>query len=425
VDEQALTSLLDLGSWSKPQAERALSMFDNSVDRAADWLLDQPANGGDDAAPISRGNAPPADQMPARLEPGHLGAANLAEVPLIWGQEVGSETRQQASARAPPPPPPPPPLPGTQLPPPPTHTERESSVTQLEAGRDRPVSGGSDGRGVQLSVTELKTVVNKAKALQQLPHAVDARNATLPGPDQRRTKSMAMAELTHRSQAARQAAANSATTTLHRATEARSAGPVPTVMRMRGGNGTVASAEGGLASRVRSGADGVYEWRFFHHNHWREYDASVSQLLETARREGLPSIEIKLQTDSVCATAAAGGCRYVISLAEEGNYTQKNVVTGYVRPVRRGRAADFENLARNHVSEASAGSDAVPQDDDVDIATAMPTEQEAVDDYLSQKVQIETEELDSLRRQLDAISVTCLLKPDTITSMAVARCPKP
>ena len=373
--------------------------------------------------------------MPARVEPGRTGVAHLSDVPLIWGAQIpsnqaagrgavaGSETRLRALARAPPQTPPPPP---ETPPPPPTHSmpgaEQESAVQtegqQLEEGPDRPASGGADGRGVHLTVKELKTVVNKAKALQELPHAVDARNAALPGPDQHRTKSMAMAELTHRSQAARHAAAGSAAVT--RATEAPSAGPVPTVMRMKGDSGTVGGAEARAASHMRSASDGDggYQWRFFHHNHWREYDAMVSQLLESAHREGRSSMEIKLQTDSVCATAEAGGCRYLISLAEKGNYTQKNVVTGYTRPIKRGRAADFENLARKRASSPSPGADALPQD----LGIAMPTEQEAVDDYLSQKVQIETVEFDSLRRQLDAISVTCLLNPHAINSIPAARC---
>lgn len=65
--------------------------------------------------------------------------------------------------------------------------------------------------------------------------------------------------------------------------------------------------------------------------HWREYDARVSGLLEEAYRHRSASVEISLMTDSVCASAAGGSgssmCRYVISLAA-GAFTQTNVETG-------------------------------------------------------------------------------------------------
>lgn len=65
--------------------------------------------------------------------------------------------------------------------------------------------------------------------------------------------------------------------------------------------------------------------------HWRQYDARVSRLLEDAYCRCSPSVEISLMTDSVCASAAGSSgssmCRYVISLAA-GAFTQTNVETG-------------------------------------------------------------------------------------------------
>lgn len=88
VDEGALARLLDMG-WSQAQAERALSMFDNSVERAADWLLDQPAN------------TPAPFQPPSSTPLQHPSAANAAptdtktalqdadaDIPLVWSAQV-------------------------------------------------------------------------------------------------------------------------------------------------------------------------------------------------------------------------------------------------------------------------------------------------------------------------------------------------
>ena len=101
VDLRALTQLLDMG-YNNQQAEHALSMFDNDVERAADWLLDQPSTCNAPlppqlpaSAPRLTGNGADFDCTPAPTVPSFpeqasalVEQAHLEGAPLTWSDQV-------------------------------------------------------------------------------------------------------------------------------------------------------------------------------------------------------------------------------------------------------------------------------------------------------------------------------------------------
>jgi len=155
------------------------------------------------------------------------------------------------------------------------------------------------------------------------------------------------------------------------------------------------------------GRSSGYEWRYWHHNHWWQYDEMRSAVLENALRAGEGSVEIVLDTDSICGSA--NGCRYHVSLTR-GEFAQTNVVTGFVRPVKRGKGADFALPPWNH--QLAVGKEL---EESVNLDVAMPTAQLDVEYFLRKKVEVENDEKDSLRRQLDSLSVTSVSANSSMT----------
>lgn len=162
-----------------------------------------------------------------------------------------------------------------------------------------------------------------------------------------------------------------------------------------------------------------YEWRFWHHNHWRQYETEISQMLEDAFVAGKKVVEFDLRTDSVC-TSERGFCKYVVNF-ERHAFTQTNKITGYVRPIKRARATDFslppwnyQTQMKQRMQDQSEDSTEEPLIFDI----AVPTTQPVVADYLRKKVEVEGDEMDTLRRQLESMSVSSVsmsVKADLIT----------
>jgi len=84
-----------------------------------------------------------------------------------------------------------------------------------------------------------------------------------------------------------------------------------------------------------------WQWRYWRHGQWQQYDTNASRILEAAFANGEASVPLSVATPSA-SLGPLGVCDYIVSLHDPGAFTQLNVASGYSRPVRRGRASDFQ-----------------------------------------------------------------------------------
>lgn len=339
VDWTKASQLESMG-YEPDAVARALSMFDNSVERAVDWLI---SSADADVRPPKR-TATPAPNSAPPPPPFSLAARTRSMPAANELKQVSSHATARISAPSVPAPSPAPLMPPPGAPPTPP---------AVAAPRSAPLAA--------------RAVAGRGEEAQPWP---------LPP-----------------QHAAAAAAAASASASVSPGVQSAQ---VATVMRMKGGwevqEGALES-EDKEAKTVMRMKGPTFEWRYWHHNHWRQYDVDVSRRLEEALFAGLGSLQLDLVTDS--EVASDKGCKYEISLTP-GDFRQTNLVTGFERPVKRALAADFALPPWIHQT--------VCEEDNVNIC--LPTTQPVVADYLRKKVAVEDDEKASLRRQLESMTVT-------------------
>jgi len=318
----------------------ALSMFDNSVERAVDWLIssaDAEVRPPKRTAPPAPNSAPPPPPCSLAARTGSMPAANELKQVSSHATALISAPSVPAPSLVPPPRPPP-------------------ATPAVAAPRSAPLA----------------------------PRAVAGRGEeALPWP------------LPPQHAAAAAAAASSASASASVSPGVQSA-QVAAVMPMKGGwevQEVALESEDTEAKTVMQMKGPTFEWRYWHHNHWRQYDVDVSRRLEEALVAGLRSVQLDLVTDS--EVASDKGCKYEISLTP-GDFQQTNLVTGFERPVKRALGMDFALPPWIHQT--------VCEENNVNIC--LPTTQPVVADYLRKKVAVEDDEKASLRRQLESLTVT-------------------
>jgi hypothetical protein len=316
----------------------ALSMFDNSVERAVDWLI---SSADAEVRPLKR-TAPPAPNSAPPAPSPSLAARTRSMPALNELMQVSSHATALISG---PSVPAPSPVPPPRAPPAPPAVAAPRSAA--------PAPRAVAGRGEEA-----------------LPWPLPPQHAAA-------------------------AAAVSASSSGSVSPGVQSA-QVAAVMPMKGGwevqEGALES-EDTEAKTVMRMKGLTFEWRYWHHNHWRQYDVDVSRRLEEALVAGLRSVQLDLVTDS--EVASDKGCKYEISLTP-GDFQQTNLVTGFERPVKRALGADFALPPWIHQT--------VCEENNVNIC--LPTTQPVVANYLRKKVAVEDDEKASLRRQLESLTVT-------------------
>ena len=252
VSEEALLQLVSM-SFEVEAATRALRMFDNSVERAADWLVSNPAS--DTVACVADAveNGHPSSQTPPPVECGRRSPSKASDPP----------------SRTPPSPP--------------EQGSSSTSVSSQPKKSIRTVGEPSEATGVG-GFHEIRTVVHKTKVLAELPRAVQARKAAMPSAEHRSLKAQALVELhavvgTERASVQPTDAENMR---LRDPTVYRTTGSLPqeqaTVLRS-GGREDRNHGRGGVSGSLA-------EWRFWHHNHWRRYSAADAKVDTIIMRAG-------------------------------------------------------------------------------------------------------------------------------------------
>ena len=259
----------------------ALSMFDNSVERAVEWLI---SSADADVQPLKHTTTPAPNRPPP--PPPHSLAARTRSMPAAnEHKQVSSHAAVLISAPSVPAPSPVPPPRAPPTPP------------AAAAPRSHPLAP--------------RAVAGRGEEAQPWP---------LP--------------LQHAAAAAAAASASASASTSASVSPGVQSAQVAAVMRMKGGwevqEGALESEDTEVKTVTRMEGP-TFEWRYWHHNQWRQYDVDVSRRLEEALVAGLRSLQLDLVTDSEVASDK-GKCKYEISLTP-GDFRQTNSVTGFRRPV--------------------------------------------------------------------------------------------